>query len=340
MVSPRIRVRLCEALFSGVIALLLAAGMAYRCHAQTVAVADVSGIVADQSGSAVPGATVRMVQTDKEFVRTAVTDSEGRYVVPNLPVGPYRLEVRTAGFKDYSQSGIVLQVGRNVQQNVSLQGGAPAETVEVVAAAGMVETTQNGVGQVIDERRINDLPLNGRQATQLILLSGASVTAPGGGMVGSKNYFSSTTISVAGGQANGTAYLLDGGDNTDTMTNVNLPFPFPDALQEFSVETSALSARFGAHPGATVNVVTRSGANTFHGDLFEYLRNGDMNARNTFAPRHDTLKRNQFGGTAGGRILKDRLFFFGGTQITRQRSDPPQTISYVPTAAALNGDFS
>ncbi|PYV04390.1 MAG: hypothetical protein DMG10_08210 [Acidobacteria bacterium] len=175
MVSPRIRVRLCEALFSGVIALLLAAGMAYRCHAQTVAVADVSGIVADQSGSAVPGATVRMVQTDKEFVRTAVTDSEGRYVVPNLPVGPYRLEVRAAGFKDYSQSGIVLQVGRNVQQNVSLQVGAPAETVEVVAAAGMVETTQNGVGQVIDERRINNLPLQAARLMARLTFSTAAI---------------------------------------------------------------------------------------------------------------------------------------------------------------------
>ncbi len=162
MVSPKIRECVCKALFSGVTAVLLAAGMAYRCPAQTVAVADVSGIVADQSGSAVPGATIRMVQTDKEFVRTAVTDSEGRYVVPNLPVGPYRLEVKAAGFKDYSQSGIVLQVGRNVRQNVSLQVGAPAETVEVVAAVGMVETTQNGVGQVIDDRRINELPLNGR----------------------------------------------------------------------------------------------------------------------------------------------------------------------------------
>ena len=340
MVSPKIRECVCKALFSGVIAVLLAAGMAYRCHAQTVAVADVSGIVADQSGSAVPGATVRMVQTDKEFVRTAVTDSEGRYVVPNLPVGPYRLEVRAAGFKDYSQSGIVLQVGRNVQQNVSLQVGAPAETVEVVAAAGMVETTQNGVGQVIDERRINDLPLNGRQATQLILLSGASVTAPGGGMVGSKNYFSSTTISVAGGQANGTAYLLDGGDNTDTMTNVNLPFPFPDALQEFNVETSALSARFGAHPGATVNVVTKSGSNRLHGNLFEYLRNGALNARPFFANRHDSLRRNQFGGTAGGKILANKLFFFGGYQGTRNRSQPPTTTSFIPTPAALAGDFS
>lgn len=309
-------------------------------HAQAVAIAEVSGIVTDQSGSTVGGAMVSMTQTEKQLVRTTVTDPGGRYVLPNLAIGPYRLLVQAKGFKDYIQSGIVLQVGNNVQLNVSLQVGSVNETVEVQAAAAMVETSQTGVAQVIDARRIIDLPLNGRQATQLVLLSGASVQAPAGGMTGSKNYFSSTTISVGGGQANGTAYLLDGGDNTDTMTNVNLPFPFPDALQEFSVETSALSAKFGTHPGATVNVVTKSGSNQFHGDLFEYLRNGDVNARNFFAPRHDTLKRNQFGGTLGGKLITDKLFFFMGTQITRQRSDPPSTISHVLTQAALNGDFS
>src|SRR5439155_509793 len=138
----------------------------------------------------------------------------------------------------------------------------------------------------------------------------------------------------------GTAYLLDGGDNTDTMTNVNLPFPFPDALQEFNVETSALSARFGAHPGATVNVVTKSGSNRLHGNLFEYLRNGALNARPFFANRHDSLKRNQFGGTAGAKILANKLFFFGGYQGTRNRSQPPTTTSFIPTPAALAGDFS
>jgi len=307
---------------------------------QAVAIAEVSGIATDQSGSAVAGAQITITQTDKQTVRTTVTDSGGRYVLPNLAVGPYRLQVQAKGFKDYQQTGIVLQVGNNVQINVALQIGSLTETVEVQAAAAMVETTQTSVSQVIDTRRINDLPLNGRQATQLVLLSGAAVQAPGGGMTGSKNYFSSTTISVGGGQANGTAYLLDGGDNTDNMTNVNLPFPFPDALQEFSVETSALSARFGTHPGATVNVVTKSGGNQFHGDMFEYLRNGNVNARNFFAPRHDTLKRNQFGGDIGGRIIKDKLFFFGGLQITRQRSDPPSTIAHVLTPAALAGDFS
>ena len=154
-------------------------------------------------------------------------------------------------------------------------------------------------------------------------------------MSGSKNFYTSTTISIAGGQANGTNYLLDGGDNNDTFSNVNLPFPFPDALQEFSVETSSLPARNGLHPGGAVNIVTKSGSNQWHGDLFDYLRNGDVNARNYFGTTHDSLKRNQFGGTVGGRIIKDKLFFFAGYQGTRNRQNPPSTTSFVPTPAFL-----
>lgn len=307
---------------------------------QAVSIAEIGGIVADSTGAAIPGAIVKVTEIDKRQLRSTTTDTEGRYVLPNLPVGPYQLEVNAGGFKSYTQSGIVLQVGNNVQINVTMQVGSMSEHVEVTAAASMVETRENTISQVIDQQRISELPLNGRQPTQLILLSGAAVTTPGGGMVGSKNYFSSTTISVAGGQANGINYLLDGGDHNDSMTNVNLPIPFPDALQEFSVQTSALPARYGLHPGAVVNAVTKSGSNAWHGDLFEFFRNGNLNARNTFASVHDTLKRNQFGGAFGGKIIRDKLFFFGGFQGTRQRSDPPQTISFVATQAVLNGDFS
>ncbi len=310
-------------------------------RAQAVAVAQVSGTVTDASGSAIPNAQVRMTETDKQTVHSTTTDATGTYVLPNLPVGPYKLEAQASGFKNYVQTGIVLQVGSSISVNIAMQVGGVSESVEVTAGTQMVETRESGVAQVIDEKRINDLPLNGRQATQLVLLSGASYQPPGGNsMVGSKNYNSSTTISVAGGQFNGTAYLLDGGDNTDTMTNVNLPFPFPDALQEFSVETSALSARFGTHPGATVNVVTKSGSNQIHGDLFEYLRNGNVNARPFFGTTHDSLKRNIFGATLGGKIIANKLFFFGGWQSTRNRSQPPTVISNVPTAAVLTGDFS
>ena len=309
-------------------------------QAQAVANATVSGQVADQTGAAVVGAAVKMIETEKGVAHDAASDSDGRYTLPNLPVGPYRLEVSMSGFKNFVQSGIVLQVGNSPTIDVKLQIGSVSENVEVVAGAAMVQTEQTSVSQVINQKQIVDLPLNGRQPTQLVLISGAAVVTPAGDMSGSKNYFSSTTISVGGGQGNGTNYLLDGGDNTDTMTNVNLPFPFPDALQEFSVDTNALPARNGGQPGGVVNIVTKSGTNDLHGDLFEFLRNGNLNARNYFGATHDFLKRNQFGGTLGGHIIRDKLFFFGGYQGTRIRNVSPSSIAFVPTAAQLAGDFS
>ncbi len=309
-------------------------------RAQSTAVAQVSGVVSDSTGKSIASAPVTITETEKGTPHAAVTDGEGRYTFPNLPVGPYRMEVRVTGFKDYVQSGIVLQVNNNIQINVAMQIGSVSERVEVTASANLVETKENSVSVVIDQQSINDLPLNGRQATQLILSLGASSYADAGD-TGSKTFYSAVRIAVAGGQGNGTAYLLDGGDNTDAMSNVNMPFPFPDALQEFSIETSAVSSRFGTHPGATVNVVTKSGSNALHGDVFDYLRNGDLNARNFFSlTGHDTLKRNQYGATAGGKIIADKLFFFGGWQGTRNRSNPPQSITHIPTAAMLAGDFT
>ena len=210
----------------------------------------------------------------------------------------------------------------------------------------MVQTQDTAVSEVVNQRRIIDLPLNGRQATDLILLAGGTTKVPtasfGGAnaLVTTKNYPGSAAVSVGGGQATGNNYVMDGADNNDTFSNVNLPFPFPDALQEFSVQTNGLSAQFGIHPGTVVNVVTKSGTNQIHGDLFEFVRNGDFNARNFFAATQDTLRRNQFGGTVGAPIKKDKLFGFFGYQRTCVRTAPPQSISFVPTDAARNGDFS
>ena len=310
------------------------------CCGQAVAVAEAQGRVLDASGAAVPGAQIRMTEAETGYVRNTTTGADGSYSLPNLPVGPYALEVTAEGFKTHVQSGIILQVGSSIQVDVTMQVGSVSENVVVMSSAGMVETRSNSVAQVIDERRIVELPLNGRQVTDLIVISGGAMPTPNANMISSKNYPSSTTMSVAGGQGNGTNYLLDGGDNISNFTNVNMPFPFPDALQEFSVETSSLPARNGLHPGGVVNVVTRSGTNQMHGDLFEFLRNGDVNARNFFGVAHDSLKRNQFGGALGDRIIRDKLFFFGGFQLTRNRQNPPQNIAYVPTTTALSGDFS
>src|ERR1039458_1206801 len=228
------------------------------------------------TGALIQGAEVAATQTETHFNRSVNTDAQGRYNLANLPVGPYILAIKTQGFKTYEQKGIVLEVGNNIQVNAAMQVGGVSESVEVSAGASMVETKENAVSQVINQRQVNDLPLNGRQATQLILISGAATQAPADSLYSTKNHPSSVTMSVAGGQANATNYLLDGGNNTQTFTNLNLPFPFPDALQEFSVETSSLPARNGSHPGGLVNVVTKSGTNDLHGDLFDYLRNGDL----------------------------------------------------------------
>jgi hypothetical protein len=217
--------------------------------------------------------------------------------------------------------------------------GQVTESIEVQATVASVQTQTSNLSQVIDGRRIAELPLNGRDPTQLITISGAAVNHSDGTNTGSKSFFSSQSISIAGGLGNQTNYLLDGGDNNDSFTNVNMPFPFPDALAEFSVETSSLPARNGLHPGGLVNAVTRSGTNQLHGTFFEFVRNGSVNATNFFG-RPDSLKRNQFGGTVGGKVKTDKLFFFFGFQQSNIRQDPTNNTAFVPTPAMLNGDFS
>jgi hypothetical protein len=295
----------------------------------------INGVVRDASGLPVPGAEIKATQTATGLVRNAASGADGAYVFTNLPIGPYTLEVSKEGFSKYVQSGIVLQVDTNPTIDVALRVGSVNEAVTVEAGAALVETHSTGIGTVVDNQRVVELPLNGRDATQLIFLSGMATP----GTTPQLRNFPAATISVAGGQGNGMTYLLDGANHNEVSSNLNLPLPFPDALQEFKVETSALPPQYGLHASATVNAVTKSGTNQYHGNLFEFLRNGDLNARRFFEPTRDTLKQNQFGGTLGGPVLKDKLFFFAGFQRTTRRSDPPGSIGYVPTAEALAGDF-
>jgi len=321
----------------GIVVFSIAASSAV--WAQAVAGSQISGVVRDTSGGAIPGAEVTVTKTDTGMVRTVFTGADGAYALPNLPVGPYQLKVVLQGFNTYVRDGIVLQVSSNPEINVTLGVGAISEQVTVTANASLVETHSTGVGQVIDNQRVLEMPLNGRQATELIFLSGLATAAPAGDLNTNKN-FPTVTISVAGGQANGITYIMDGGTHNDPFNNLNLPTPFPDALQEFKVETSALPARYGHHAASAVNVVTKSGSNKISGDAFDFLRNWRFNARNYFAPERDSLNRNQFGGTMGAPIVKNRLFIFGGYQGKDERSNPATTISYAPTQAMLNGDFT
>src|SRR5438874_3884631 len=300
--------------------------------------AQISGTVKDQSGAVLPGVEVTVTQTDTGLKRSTPTDETGSYVLANLPLGPYRLEASLPGFRTYVQTGIVLQVDANPTINPVLNVGQLTDQVEVQADAALVETRSAGVGTVVDNQRVLELPLNGRNVTELVFLAGmANVSA--GNMNSVRNY-PTLIISVAGGLSNGVTYLLDGAIHNDVENNLNLPLPFPDALQEFKVETSALPAQYGQHSSAAVNAVTKSGTNEFHGDLFEFVRNGSLNARNAFAPKRDSLKRNQFGGVFGGPVIKNKLFFFGGDQSTTLRSAPVEGIAFLPTPVMLAGDWT
>src|SRR5438552_3656508 len=325
----------------GLLAFLFSILTCTALSAQTVSTAQITGRVTDQSGAVLPGAEIKATQTATGAVRTAVSAEDGGYVLTNLPVGPYTVEVSLPGFRTYVQAGIVLQVGSNPAVNAVLQVGQVTEAIEVQADAAMVETQSTGLGTVIDNSRVLELPLNGRNPTELILLSGmANVGGPADTALRTLAPYPGIPVSVAGGVGSGVLFLLDGTIHNETHTALNLPLPFPDALQEFKVETSALPAQYGDHAAATVNAVTKAGTNEFHGDVFEFVRNGVFNARNFFGLARDTLKRNQFGGVIGGPIKKDKLFFFSGYQGTLQRSNPPTSIAYVPTPAILAGDFT
>ena len=324
-------------------ATLLLTAAAAPLRGQATASAQISGVISDPSGGLVPNAQVTATHVDTGLVRTARSGPDGIYALPNLPVGSYKLEVEAGGFEGYVQTGILLQVGNNVTINVTLHVGQVKQEVQVSANAAMLQTQTTSVSSVMDNARVLDLPLNGRQATDLIMLMGAATNTIDqnvNDIKSSKNYATADSISVAGGQSTATSYRLDGGTHMDNFSNINLPFPFPDAIQEFSVETSSLTAQWGLHPGAQVDVVTKSGTNQFHGDAFEFVRNGDFNARDFFAATQDTLKRNQFGGTIGGPIKKDKVFGFFGYQGTRIRTAPPSSITFVPTPAVLSGDWS
>src|SRR5262245_27103644 len=322
----------------GALILLLSTGIAWA-----QGTAQLNGTVRDSSGAVLPGVTVTVTQTDTALVRTTVTDESGAYLLTNLPTGPYRLEAALQGFRSYVQTGIVLQVGGTPTVNAVLAVGSVEESVTVEAAAPLVDVKSSGISTVVNNEAILELPLQGRQVTDLIVLAGAAVqdSVPTRGMPGG------VRISVAGGLPFGVAYTLDGAEHNNPQSNANLPLPFPDALQEFQVASGGLSAENGVKSAGSVNAVTKSGANRFSGDAFEFLRDRRFNAPQHFAAfgpdgkqKDDGLRRNQFGGTLGGPIVHDKLFFFGGYQGTILRQVPTSNIAYVPTAQMLAGDFT
>ena len=323
---------------SGVLVLVLG-----RTDVWAQATAQISGTARDQSGAVLPGVEITATQTDTGISRNTVSNENGSYVMPNLALGPYRLEAVLPGFRTYAQTGIVLQVNSNPVINVTLEVGQVSEHVDVQANAALVETRSSTVGSVVENQRILELPLNGRNVTDLITLAGGAVQQ---GTTSQNFYAGQPVLAVAGSAGWGTDYTLDGSDHLNFVSGTSMIMPFPDATQEFKVENGGVTAQRGT-PTA-VAAVTKSGTNTFHGDLFEYVRNDLFNATQYFAAidkgtgrkARSTLKRNQFGGTLGGPIVANKLFFFGGYQGTTQRQDPANTETFIPTPAILAGDWT
>jgi Carboxypeptidase regulatory-like domain/TonB-dependent Receptor Plug Domain len=305
--------------------------------------ARLSGTVQESTGAAIPGASVTVEQSGTGYQQKLKTGAAGEYLFPSLPVGEYQLTVEMDGFTTYVQKGIGLALGQAASQKVILAVGAVTQQITVQANSNQVTTDDAAITHVIDQKSIESLPLNGRETQQLVFLVPGAVDVTGqncgvgceGGILPGEQY-----AKVNGGGANGVYYLLDGVDYNDMYINANLPFPSPDALQEFNVQTDNMSAAYGNATGGVANVVTKSGTDQIHGNVFEYLRNYAMDAKNYFATSPDPLKQNQFGGTIGGPILKGKLFYFGSYQGTRQNTAINGLNSQVPTQAERNGDFS
>ena len=335
----------------GVILSLTVLLFAAQGRSQIAGTGNIQGTVSDASGAVIPNATVTATDAATQVKHVTKSGNAGGYLFPGLPIGTYVINVVATGFETYEQTGIVLEVGSSIAINVALAVGKQEIKVEVHAEGLALQTEDASFKQTIDEQDITEMPLNGRQMTGLLTLSGGSNTAPGADFTGSKYSYQTISISVAGGNGNTTLWRLDGGDNQDYMGNGNLPFPFPDAVSQFSVESTVLGAQDGEHTGGMVNVVTRSGTNKYHGSAFEFIRNNLIDASNfystctpippatTCTPK-DKLHQNQFGGTFGGKIIRDKLFAFAGYQHLISKQFQASTKATVPTAANLAGDFS
>ncbi len=323
------------------LAIAIAMCMSTASKAQ-VASGTISVSVTDASGAVIPGAAVTVTNNSTALTRSGTTDERGQTRFPFLPVGTYSVGVEYSGFKKFNIASLVLQVDQTASIPVSLEPGEVIEVVEVSSVTPLLESQTSDLGQVIENKKIVDLPLNGRNPFGLGLLAGNTMPVYGMG--------TNQTFVSGGGRFSGNDILLDGADNNTTVTDTSIGrhgvaiTPSVDAVQEFKVKTNAFTAEFGHASGAVVNATIKSGSNNLHGTLFEFLRNDKLDANNFIsnlagAPK-GKFRQNQFGGSVGGPIVRNKTFFFFSYQGTRQRTEAGSSIQSVPTAALRAGDLS
>ncbi len=279
--------------------------------------ANLSGTIKDSSGGVLPGVTVTAKNTATNETRTAVTESDGLYRFSNLVRGTYDVTAELQGFKTLTQSGVLLTVGAAVRLDFTMQVGAVSETVEVKGQAPLVNVEEGRMSYLVDEKRVGELPLNGRNAFQLMELQPGASSNPGNAILGGVAGGDTAFVNGQSNRANN--FLLDGTDDNDQFTAGRTAVnPNVDLIQEFRVTTNTFSAEFGRNSGSIVNVVTKSGGNQLHGTAYEFLRNDAFDSKAVFATKKDPLRFNQFGATNGGPIAKDKIFYFASYEGIRE----------------------
>lgn len=305
--------------------------------------ASITGSVGDASGALLPGVNITVTNKNTGVVSKTTTNADGVYSVLQLPVGTYNVQAEKEGFKTQIKTDLVLSAEQQAGTNFTLTVGQVSEKVEVGASAQAIETESATLSDAVNQRAIQELPLNGRNPADLVLLTPGTTNVLNSDVGQHQSYTTfpiETGATSSGGRQGSTVYFLDGAYNQDNYHLLAAPFPNPDATEEFKVIGNNFDARYGFAPGGVVSIVTKSGTNQWHGVLFEYLRNNAVNATDYFTGSTDLIKRNQFGGSIGGPIVKDKLFVFGNYQGTRQRRSVLAGNGYVPTTDMRTGNFA
>jgi len=297
------------------------------------------GTVTDPSGAVILGAEVTAQQAETALSRTTTTDRNGNYVLLELPVGHYRLQVAAKGFEEYVQDGIMLNVNETASVSPRLAVGSEKQQVLVRADAELIEPTVTSMGKVVGQRELEDLPLNGRNFSQLGLLQPGVVPLTPGIAEAGGSLRDGQAYAVNGQRPESNNFLIDGANNVNGVDGGFVLKPPVDAISEFRIITHNANAEFGNALGSTTNIITRSGTNQVHGTLWEFLRNDDLDANNYFAQTKEPLKQNQFGAAAGAPIKKDKTFIFGFYEGFRNRQGET-TLTTVPSLKQRTGDFS